>query len=145
MTTLDRIKGSFAAVFMAVLLPTTPVLAGEAEVNAAQSVIDSQIKAFLSDDNATAYSFASPTIKQMFPSVEAFMKMVTGAYKPVWKPQAYSFGKSVEPDGRQIVQQVLVTGPDGKDYEAVYTLMLQDDGTYKITGVHLREAVTAGA
>lgn len=145
MTIYSRIKGSLAAVVLTVLLPVTPVLAGEAEINAARSVIDSQIRAFLSDDNATAYSFASPTIKQMFPSVEAFMNMVTGAYRPVWKPQAYTFGKSVEPDGSQVVQQVLVTGPDGKDYEAVYTLMLQDDGTYKITGVHLRKAVTAGA
>lgn len=119
--------------------------AGEAEVKAAQTVIDSQIKAFLSDDNAAAYSHAAPTIKQMFPSVDAFMNMVTRGYKPVWKPQTYTFGKSAEIDDRQIMQQVMVTGPDGKDYEAIYTLRLQDDGSYKITGVRLREAVTTGA
>jgi hypothetical protein len=37
-----------------------------------------------------------------------------------------------------IVQQVLLTGPDGKEYEAVYTLELQPDGVYRITGVSLK-------
>lgn len=39
----------------------------------------------------------------------------------------------------------MVTGPDGKDYEAVYTLELQQDGTYKITGVSLQQAQTFDA
>ncbi len=145
MSTRRHVRTLIAAACISVLLPAYAASGGEAEVSAAQSVIDSQIRAFLSDDNATAYSFASPTIKQMFPSVEAFMNMVTRGYKPVWKPRNYSFGKSMEPGGGQIVQQLFVTGPDGKQYEAVYTLMLQEDGTYKITGVHLREAVAAGA
>jgi hypothetical protein len=33
---------------------------------------------------------------------------------------------------------VLIVGPDGKDYEAIYTLELQPDGTYRITSVSLR-------
>ena len=37
-----------------------------------------------------------------------------------------------------IVQQVMILGPDGKDYEAVYTLELQPDGVYRITGVSLK-------
>ena len=31
-----------------------------------------------------------------------------------------------------------IVGPDGKDYEAVYTLELQPDGVWRITGVSLR-------
>lgn len=145
MAIATKMKASIAALGFVFSLSAPGAIAGEAEINAAQSVIDSQIKAFLSDDNATAYSFAAPTIKQMFPNVEAFMNMVTRGYKPVWKPRAYTFGKSAEIDDRQIMQQVMVTGPDGKDYEAVYTLRLQSDGTYKITGVRFREAVSAGA
>ena len=37
-----------------------------------------------------------------------------------------------------IFQQVLIIGPDGKNYEAFYTLELQPDGRYRITGVSLR-------
>ena len=128
-----------------ILMSVSSASAGEREINAAQMVIDGQITAFLSDDNETAYSYASPTIKNMFPSVEAFMNMVTRGYQPVWKPRNYTFGKSLEVENDQIVQQVLVTGPDGKEYEAVYTLQRQVDGSYKITGVHLRETASAGA
>ena len=41
-----------------------------------------------------------------------------------------------------IAQQVLIVGPDGKDYEALYTLELQPDGMYRITGVSLRASNT---
>lgn len=144
-----QLKRYASAIVLTAFLATVSAVhqgqAGEAEVKAAQSVIDSQIQAFLADNNAAAYSHAAPTIKKMFPTVDAFMDMVTNGYKPVWKPQNYQFGKSAEIDDRQILQQVLVTGPDGKDYEAIYTLRLQDDGTYKINGVRLREAVTTGA
>ena len=50
-------------------------------------------------------------------------------------PQNYAFGKSEEMGGGKIAQQVLLTGPDGKEYEALYTLELQPDGVWRITGV----------
>lgn len=112
--------------------------AGDAEVSAAQQSIDSQIKAFLADDNALAYSFAAPNVQRIFPSVEIFMGMVSGGYKPVQKPQSYSFGKSQDMGSGKMAQQVLIVGPDGKDYEALYTLELQPDGVWRITGVSLR-------
>lgn len=130
-----RIKLISAALFLLAL--TAAGNAGEAEVNAAQSTIDSQMKAFLADDGALAYSYAAPGIRQIFPTVEAFMGMVTNGYMPVRRPQNYAFGK-VEEMGARIVQQVLIVGPDGKDYEAVYTLELQPDGVWRITGVSLR-------
>ena len=120
------------------LAACVPGFAGEAEVKAAQTVIDGQIKAFLADDGALAYSYAAPGIQRIFPTVESFMGMVTGAYAPVRRPQRYDFGKVEEPTGNSVVQQVLIVGPDGKDYEAVYTLERQPDGTFKITGCSLR-------
>jgi uncharacterized protein DUF4864 len=41
-----------------------------------------------------------------------------------------------------IAQQVFLVGPDGKDYEALYTLELQPDGVWRVTGVSLRAAKT---
>jgi len=112
--------------------------AGDADVKAAQTTIDSQLKAFSSGDNGTAYSYAAPNVKQIFPTLDAFMSMVTNGYAPVQKPQRYSFGKSEEMGPNKIAQQVFIVGPDGKDYEALYTLELQPDGMYRITGVSLR-------
>jgi len=115
-----------------------PALAGDADVKAAQTTIDSQLKAFSSGDNGTAYSYAAPNVKQIFPTLDAFMSMVTSGYAPVQKPQSYAFGKFQEMSPTTIAQQVFIVGPDGKDYEALYTLELQPDGLYRITGVSLR-------
>ena len=116
-------------------------VADDASTQAAQSSIEAQLKAFIADDNATAYSYAAPNVKQIFPTLDVFMGMVTGAYKPVQKPRSYAFGKA-EWSGTKVAQQVFLVGPDGKDYEALYTLELQPDGVYRITGVSLREAKT---
>jgi len=112
-------------------------LAGDAEVKSAQATIEAQLKAFQADDAAGAYALAAPSIKRIFPTVEAFMSMVESGYMPVRRPRSYSFGKSQEMGPAAIAQQVLLVGPDGKDYEAVYTLELQPDGNYRITGCSL--------
>lgn len=127
-----------ATLALAACLAAGPAWSGEAEVRSAQSIIQNQLEAFLADDPALAYSFAAPSIKRMFPTVDAFMSMVEGAYMPVRRPQSYAFGKSQEMSATSIIQQVLLVGPDGKNWEAVYTLELQPDGTYRITGVSLR-------
>jgi len=132
-----------AAAFSAMM--TMSSLAGDAEVQAAQSAIDGQLKALLADDGAGAYAFAAPNIKRLFPTVDAFMSMVTSGYAPVRRPRNYAFGKVEEMGANKIVQQVLLVGPDGKDYEAVYTLEMQPDGSFLITGCSLRASNSLSA
>ena len=116
--------------------------AGDAEVKAAQTTIQRQIEAFLAGKLDEAYGYAAPNIQRIYPSVEAFMGMVTRGYEPVYQPRSYTFGKVEELTSTSLMQQVLLVGPDGKNYEAVYTLELQSDGTYRITGVSLRGVPT---
>lgn len=125
------------AAFLSVFL-VHAAQSGEAEIRSAQAAIDGQMRALLADDGPAAYSFAAPNIKRIFPTVEAFMGMVTNGYPPVRRPRSYAFGKVEETGPTSIVQQVLIVGPDGKDYEAVYTLERQPDGTHLITGCSLR-------
>lgn len=122
-----------------------PAWSGGAEINAARTVIESQIRAFLAGDNAQAYGFASSGIREAFPTVESFMGMVNGAYLPLAKPKNWSFGASDEPGGQTVRQRLLVTGPDGKAYEAVYVVEKQPDGSWKITSVSMQESQTVGA
>ncbi|RWM10104.1 MAG: DUF4864 domain-containing protein [Mesorhizobium sp.] len=134
-------RALFALALVPMLLASI-AFAGDAEIKAAQTVIDSQLKAFLADDDATAYSFAAPNVKRVFPTVDTFMNMVTNGYAPVRKPQTYSFGKVEQTGPASIIQQVLIVGPDGKDYEAIYTLEQQPDGSFKITGCSLRASTS---
>lgn len=128
----------FFLMFLALLAIPNVALAGDAEVKAAQGTIDAQLKALQAGDGALAYSYAAPTIQRIFPTADIFMGMVDRAYQPVRNPRNYAFGKSEEIAGGKIAQQVLLTGPDGKDYEALYTLELQPDGIWRITGVSLK-------
>ncbi|MCD7111619.1 DUF4864 domain-containing protein [Rhizobium sp. DKSPLA3] len=117
------------------LLLSSPGHAAE-PVDNARSIIGRQIEAFLNDDAAAAYSFASPQIKGLFPSQDLFFEMVKRGYRPVYRPGNFAFGRS-KVDGSTVLQEVLISGPDGKDWTALYSLTLQPDGTYKINGVQM--------
>lgn len=53
-----------------------------------REVIDLQIKAFHSDDAEVAYQFASPSIKSLFPTPEAFVTMVRQGYQPIYRAES---------------------------------------------------------
>jgi len=127
-----------AFLLLAALLLSPGALAGDAEIKAAQGSIEAQLEALKAGDGALAYSFAAPGIQRIFPTAEIFMGMVESGYQPVRNARSYSFGKVEEMGAGAIVQQVLITGPDGKEYEALYTLQLQPDGVWRITGVSLK-------
>ncbi|MEK1890593.1 MAG: DUF4864 domain-containing protein [Phyllobacterium sp.] len=124
------------------------VLAGqgwaEEPVDTAQLIIRNQIAAFLNNDAATAYSFASPAIQEKFLNQNLFFDMVRRAYQPVFRPGNIAFGRS-RVEGDQIIQDVLITGPDGKDWTAVYQLVRQPDGAYRINGVQILQSAPGPA
>jgi hypothetical protein len=103
-----------------------------------QSIVTSQIEAFRSDDGVSAYDFASPMIRSLFPTADIFMEMVRTGYAPVYRPDSFSFGPVLESAGGP-VQRVFLTGPDGANYVADYTFQQQPDGSWKINGVTLRK------
>lgn len=124
-------------VFVALCL-TFSIAAGSAladePVDTVQSIIRAQIKAFLEDDVDTAYSFASPAIKTKFPDKIIFFDMVKRSYQHLYRPGNFAFGRS-KVVGDEVFQEVLISGADGKDWTAIYDLVHQPDGSYKINGV----------
>ncbi len=107
--------------------------ATDADRMAIQAVITAQIDAFRADDAARAYAHAAPSIQQIFPTPESFMAMVKQGYEPVYRPQSFRFGQL----GKDFSQRVSIIGPDGRPYEALYTMQRQPDGTWRITGCSL--------
>lgn len=112
----------------------------------ARQVIEQQITAFLNNDATTAYSFASPEIKSVFPNAERFFEMVKKSYAPVYRPGNYAFGRNqVSPDGTVAYQEVLISAPDGKDWAVYYELKRQRNGQFAINGVRMmRETNSQG-
>jgi hypothetical protein len=107
-----------------------------ADVTAAQDVIRAQEQAFGRDDAASAYSYAAPAIKKIFPAPDIFMSMVEKAYAPVYRHKSFEFGDS-KVEGNWIAQRVHIVDANGETWVAFYTLEQQGDGNYKITGCTL--------
>ena len=109
------------------------------DVAAAQGIIRSQVEAFSRDDAATAYSYAAPTIKNLFPQADIFLGMVQRNYAPVYRHKSFEFGEARASDGK-IAQAVHIVDADGVPWEALYTLEQQPDGSVKISGCVLLKA-----
>ena len=102
-----------------------------------ERIIAAQIEAFRADDGPAAYGFASPLIRQYFPTPDVFMSMVRKGYPPVYRPQSYKFGAAGVDKTGSPTQRLAIIGPDGKPYEALYTMQQQPDGTWQINGCQL--------
>ena len=106
---------------------TSPARAAD-DVAAAQTVIRSQVEALGRDDAATAYSFAAPAIRDVFPQADIFMDMVRRSYAPVYRHKSFEFGEA-RVSGGQIAQRVHIIDAEGVPWEALYTLEEQPDGS----------------
>lgn len=105
---------------------------------AIEDTIQSQIDAFLEDDFATAFGFASPNLRTMFRTPENFGAMVRQGYPMVWRPDAVSFGDLRLISGG-MYQRVIVTDEAGNLHYLDYQ-MQQVDGQWRIAGVQILQA-----
>lgn len=112
--------------------------ASDADQTAIQNIIERQLQAFSADDAATAYSFAAPGIKAMFPTEDIFMEMVRRGYPQVYRPRSHAFGELKE-SSTGLQQYVDIVDDSGVGWTAVYTVAQQPDGTWKITGCYIIE------
>ena len=133
---------------LAVICLLAPAMTGalsaraDDDAPAIQSVISSQISAFLSGDGELAYSYASPGIKRLFPSPQIFMQMVEQGYEPVFRPRSFAF-TDLELNDDRALQLVDIVGPDGAPWTALYMLERQPDGSWRISGCQLKPGVGA--
>ena len=108
----------------------------EADAAAFRQIITDQIAAFNADDGAKAWSYAAPSIKQIFPTPDVFMSMVKNGYQPVYRQKSFAFGE-IKQSGDRPVQEVTIVDREGNVWTALYTMQKQPDGTWKISGCTL--------
>lgn len=104
----------------------------EKEFSETQSIIESQIQAFLDENAELAYSFAAPLIKMKFTNPIEFMSMVKNYYEPVYNPKQFYFLEAKYYEGA-IYHQLQVISQKNESFLATYSL-IQDEGRWKISG-----------
>jgi hypothetical protein len=124
-----------AAAALATAAPAQEVLPPEPAI---EDTIQGQIDAFLADDFATAFGFASPSIQGLFGTPENFGAMVRRGYPMVWRPEDVRFGDLVDRPGG-LAQTVVLTDSRGREHWLEYR-MVERDGAWRIAGVRFVEA-----
>lgn len=135
---MTRIAFTIVFLLAASLFPTAAVASEPtvAEKGVLKQLVQDQLAAFQRDDGAAAYQLAAPGIQKMFPSPDVFLGMVRQAYPPIYRPRTIAYGEIADsPIG--LVQRVFLTGPDGKNWVALYRFEKQPDGSWKIAGCSL--------
>jgi hypothetical protein len=131
------------ALLLALVMATAAPNPSVAQSDDIEMTIRSQIDAFLADDFATAFTFASPTIKGVFGSPENFGAMVRQGYPMVYRPSDVKMLERREVGGA-MVQRVLVTDAAGKTHVLDYQMIETAEG-WQINGVQLLPGVGVGA
>jgi ketosteroid isomerase-like protein len=105
----------------------------QSDTIAIRETIEQQLAAFQKDDTAGAFALASPEIQLQFTNPENFMQMVRLGYPAVYRPRSVVFEKITSIHGK-ITQLVLLLGPDGVPFRALYLMEKQRDTTWRING-----------
>jgi hypothetical protein len=121
----------------------TPLSAQDSGNPDIQATIQSQFEAFLEDDVATAFTFASPSIKGMFGTPERFGQMVQNGYPMVWRPGQVRYLELRNVAGR-LWQRVMVTDQAGRVHMLDYQMIETPEG-WQINGVQLLPESSVGA
>jgi hypothetical protein len=114
-----------------------PVSASDAK--AVRSVVEAQLDAFATDDAKRAFSYAAPSIREMFGTPERFIEMVRAGYPAVYRPATVTFLNPERVQG-QLVQGVHLTDAEGAQWLAIYRLERQPDKSWRISGCDVQPA-----
>jgi hypothetical protein len=115
-------------------------LAQEAPI---RETIQSQIDAFLKDDFAQAFTFASPNIQSLFGTPENFGLMVRNGYPMVHRPRDVKMLELREVAGN-LWQKVMITDQQGRTHILDYQMVESAEG-WQINGVQILPSPGVGA
>ena len=124
---------------LALALLALPAVAQEVPI---QDTIRAQIEAFKADDFARAFTFASPTLHQMFGTPDNFGRMVRDGYPMVWHPAQVDM-MDLSTVGGALWQRVRVTDLKGQSYLLDYQMVQGPDG-WLINAVQMQKANDVG-
>lgn len=136
-------RTGFLRIFGALMLAVMSVTGAAAQSTEIEGTIDSQFEAFKADDFATAFTYATPSLQQLFQSPQNFQRMVTQGYPMVWRPAEVRYLELRERGGA-MWQKVQITDAKGFTHILDYKMEETDMG-WRIGAVQILDAPGATA
>ena len=123
------------ALLLAALAPRAGAFTA-AQEKSVRAIVQAQVAALARDDAVKAFSFAAPNVRQAVGSATAFLAMVQRGYPVIYRPASMAF---LKPEGKddQVIQRVQMVDASGDAWLAIYSLQLQKDKTWRITGCNV--------
>lgn len=120
------------ALLLAALAPRAGAFTA-AQEKSVRAIVQAQVAALARDDAVKAFSFAAPNVRQAVGSAAAFLAMVQRGYPVIYRPASVAF---LKPEGKddQVVQRVQMVDASGDAWLAIYSLQLQKDRSWRISG-----------
>lgn len=135
-------RNALYAVLLAASLALPVAAPAVAQEGPIRDTIQSQIDAFLADDFARAFTFASPNIKRLFGTPENFGAMVKRGYPMVYRPSEVEMQELREIAGN-LWQRMRITDQAGKGWYLDYMMVETPEG-WQINAVQLLPAPDVG-
>lgn len=107
-----------------------------ADRSAIQSVINLQLRALASDDDAGAFALAAPDVRRQFGTAEAFTEMVRKGYQPLLRNQSTAFLEAAIIDD-DVIQPMRIINRDGTVLIALFSMERQTNGDWRVYGCQL--------
>lgn len=136
---MTRVNRAFASMLFAAALALLAAWPAHAErvssddAKAVRAIVEAQLSAFAADDAKRAFSYAAPSIREMFGTPDRFMQMVRAGYPVVYRPASVVFLNPERVEG-QLLQGVHLTDSSGALWLAIYRIERQPDKTWRISG-----------
>jgi hypothetical protein len=121
---------------MAASDPSTADILTDADRTAIGLVIELQLSAFRRDDALLAFALAAPSAQAAAGTPSRFLHRVAVDLPAVYRPRAVRLGDLTAGDSGP-VQEVGLTGPDGRPVRVRFRMERQPDGAWRVAGVTL--------
>lgn len=129
-----------AGLLMALCGPWTTAAAIDAittaDAIAIHEAVRTQVEALSKDDASGAFELTTQEKRILIGSPDNFLRMMKEEYTPIYQHRSLIFSSPEVVDG-DAVQVVRVTDGAGKVWLAVFWMLQEEDGSWKIDGCHL--------
>lgn len=109
------------------------------ELNRIRTSIRGHIQALSQRDAAGAYDSLTPAIQEYYSNSNAFLTYLQKQLKPLVNVKSFAF-TSIEREATDAIQQVVLTGAEGREWIARFHLERQSDGRWAIMGCMVEAA-----
>lgn len=129
-----------AGLIMQLCVPRVAAAAVDAitadDADAIQDAVSAQMEALSRDDAGTAFSLATQERRREIGSADDFLRMMKKDFSPIYRHLGLIFSSPQAVDG-ETIQVVRVTDGAGKVWLAVFWMLREADGSWKIDDCHL--------